>query len=224
MKTYIIYEIKCNDVNVEFNYVGHTINFRVRKNSHKQTCNRENGEHYNYKIYKCIRENGGWDNWSMCPLEEYECESPIQARIREQYWLDIKQSKLNSLRAYTSLAQAKEQHKIYKKQYKIDNKEIIKEKDKQYYIDNKEVINEQNKQYRTNNKDNIKAYNKQYASDNKEAIKESKKQKYINNKEAILERQKQIIICKCGVITSHHNKSNHIKTKKHLNLMAQLNL
>ena len=190
MKTYIIYEIKCNDVNVDYNYVGHTINFRVRKNSHKQTCNRENGEHYNYKIYKCIRENGGWDNWSMCPLEEYECESPIQARIREQYWLNEKHSKLNSQRAYTSLAQAKELKQIYRKQYRIDNKDTIKEKDKQYRADN----TEQSREYR------------------------------IKNKEAIQERKKLVIICECGMKFTHSNKSRHMRTTKHLELMSKLNL
>ena len=142
MKTYIIYEIKCNDANVEFNYVGHTTNFRNRKHKHKSTCNNVNEKTYNLKIYKFIRENGGWENWSMSPLEEYECETPIQAKIQEQYWIDIKQSKLNSVRAHTTTEDEKEK----KKKYRIDNKEHISEICKQYKFKNKEAIQERKKQ------------------------------------------------------------------------------
>jgi hypothetical protein len=194
MKTYIMYQIKCNDANIEYTYVGHTTNFRVRKSSHKANCNNENLNNYNLKIYQFIRENGGWDNWEMLPLEEYQCETTIQSRIREQYWMDIKQSKLNSSRAHNTTEEEKEQTKNY------------------------------NKQYRVNNKDILKAYNKQYILDNKETIKESGKKNYIKNKEAILEKQKQRIVCECGSKIAIHSKNLHMKTIKHLELMSKLNL
>ncbi len=153
MKTYTIYEIKCNDADVEFNYVGHTTNFRNRKYAHKQNCNHDNCKHYNYKIYQYIRENGGWENWSMSPLEEYECETPIQARIQEQYWIDLKESKLNSKRAHTTAEEEKEKEKQYRninknkiRHYQIDNKEHIAERCKQYRINNKEAIQNKLKQ------------------------------------------------------------------------------
>ncbi len=155
MKTYIIYEIKCNDENVEFNYVGHTTNFRNRKNAHKSQCNNVNNNKYNLKIYKCIRENGNWDNWSMNPLEEYECETTMQARIREQYWLNEKQAKLNSVRAFTTLEQDRALEKITKKQFRIDNKEHVEQREKQYRIDNKESIKEYKRQYQLNNKERL---------------------------------------------------------------------
>jgi hypothetical protein len=205
MKTYIIYEIKCNDANVEFNYVGHTTNFRNRKHKHKSTCNNENGAQYNLKIYTFIRENGGWENWSMSPLEEYECETPIQAKIQEQYWIDIKQSKLNSLRAYRSEAQKIEYHS-------------------NYFVAHKEHIKEQNKLKYNNNKEYYKELHKKYRQDNKELIKEAEKQKYIKNREVILERQNRVVVCECGVSITHSHKSRHKKSPKHLELMSKLNL
>jgi hypothetical protein len=216
MKTYIMYEITCNDVNVEYTYVGHTTNFRNRKNSHKTRCYNENDKKYNLKIYKFIRENGNFDNWSMNPLEEYECETIMQERIREQYWLDIKQSKLNSLRAYSTSEQRKEAGKQYDTQYRIDNKERISERDKQYSIINKE----KKKQYRIENKEHFK----QYYVNNKEHIAETGKQYRIDNNEAIQERKKQIIVCECGVNTTHQHKLRHMRTAKHLELMSKLNL
>jgi hypothetical protein len=194
MKTYIIYEIECNDENVEYNYVGHTSNFRVRKNRHKKNCNDQNGEQYNLKIYQFIRENGGWENWGMIPLEEFQCETTIQSRIREQHWMDIKQSKLNMLRAYTTTEQRKVQQKQQGKQYYFNNKEHLAEAGKQYRSDNIEAINIRRKQYR------------------------------INNKEAIQERKKQIIVCECGMNTNSDHQSRHKKSPKHLELMSKLNL
>ena len=216
MKTYIMYEIKCNDVNVEFNYVGHTTNFRVRKNSHKTNCNNENSEKYNSKIYKCIRENGNFDNWTMSPLEEYECETTIQARIREQYWMDIKQSKLNMLRAHTTAEQRKEQEKEY---YNSNINRL-----KQYQLDNKEHIKEFQIQYRINNKTKIQEYHNQYKTDNKEHLFECSQKYHNENREAILERKKQIIVCECGINTTQSHKPRHMRTARHLELMSKLNL
>ena len=194
MNTYIMYEITCNDANVEFSYVGHTTNFRNRKNRHKTRCNNVNEKTYNLKIYKCIRENGNWYNWTMSPLEEYECETTIQARIREQYWMDIKQAKLNSVRAFTTTEQRKERKKETTAQYRIDNEEQIKVKRQQFHIDNKEHLKELNQNYR------------------------------IKNKEAIQDKLKQIIVCECGVNTTQSHQSRHKKSPKHLELMSKLNL
>ena len=231
MKTYIMYEIKCNDANVEFNYVGHTTNFRNRKHKHKSTCNNENHKNYNLKIYKFIRENGNFDNWSMSPLEEYECDTPIQARIREQYWLNEKQAKLNSIRAYSTPEQRKEAGKQYDTQYRIDNKEYIaerdrqysiinKEKKKQYRIDNREQIAERVKQYSIINKEHIK----QYRLDNKEHKKELNQKYHNENREAIQERNKEVILCECGINTTQSHKPRHMRTARHLELMSKLNL
>ena len=61
----IIYKLVCNDLNVDNVYVGHTTNFRNRKRSHKERCTDPNSKEYHYKVYNKIRNNEGWNNWSM---------------------------------------------------------------------------------------------------------------------------------------------------------------
>lgn len=82
------------------------------------------------------------------------------------------------------------------KEYRIDNKEKIKEKDKKYRENNKEKERERHKkyndnhkeeakQYRENHKEEAKQYNKEYRQVNKELIKEKKKQYWEANKDRI---------------------------------------
>ena len=80
--------------------------------------------------------------------------------------------------------------KCYNKQYRIDNRESIKEQRKQWNIDNREKIKEQNKQWRIDNRVKIKEQKKQWRIDNREYIKqynfdnrESIKQWNIDNRE-----------------------------------------
>ena len=127
----IIYKICCNDVNITDVYVGHTTDLIRRRRAHKFSSSNESNREYNYYKYKFIRENGGWDNWCIVPVEEYPCENVNQARIRERYWIEELKAELNKQvpsRAY--------------KEYREDNKEKIKEKDKRYRENNKEMIKE----------------------------------------------------------------------------------
>ena len=79
----IIYKIMCKDINIKDIYVGHTTNFTMRKTQHKSSCNNIDNPKYNYKLYKCIRENGGWDNWQMVIVADVYCLSKIEARQNE---------------------------------------------------------------------------------------------------------------------------------------------
>ena len=56
--------------------------------------------------------------------------------------------------------------KCYNKQYRIDNRELIKERNKQYRIDNRESI----KQWNIDNREKIKEQKKQWNIDNGEYI------------------------------------------------------
>ena len=46
-------------------YVGSTTNFTKRKQKHKESCLNEKSKKHNLKVYTNIRENDGWENWSM---------------------------------------------------------------------------------------------------------------------------------------------------------------
>jgi hypothetical protein len=65
----IIYKLVCNDLNVDNVYVGHTTDFVNRKRSHKERCTDPNSKKYHCKVYKMIRENEGWNNWSMIEID-----------------------------------------------------------------------------------------------------------------------------------------------------------
>ena len=146
----IIYKIWKDD---DF-YVGSTTDLASRKRNHKNTCNNENVKDYNLKIYQTIREKGGWDAWLITPLEEYkECQTQVQARIREEELRVKINANLNMRKAFTD----KEQLKDYIKQYQQEHKEQIKDYNKQYYQEHKEKIKEYNAQWWQEHKEKINA-------------------------------------------------------------------
>lgn len=97
----IIYKIVCKDVSINDIYVGHTTDFIKRKCGHKSMCNNNKK---NLKIYKTIRENGGWENWEMVEIEKYPCNNGGEARARERYWIVGLNCSMNSNMKSASLS------------------------------------------------------------------------------------------------------------------------
>ena len=93
----IIYKIYCNDTTITDIYVGHTTHFIQRKYQHKVLSNETKNV---LKIYKTIRENGGWDNWSMVEIAKYNCNDSTEARIKEQIHYEELHASLNSCAPY----------------------------------------------------------------------------------------------------------------------------
>ena len=124
----IMYKIVCNDLNIIDCYVGHTTDFKSRKNQHKNTCNNINN---NLKVYQYIRDNGGWNNWSMIMIEKYDCKSKLEALKRERELIEELKATLNMIIPTRT-----------QKEYKQNNREDILVSHKEYYIDNKEKIKE----------------------------------------------------------------------------------
>lgn len=98
----IIYKIVCNDLSINDCYVGHTTDFNSRKARHKHACYSKEGRKQNYKIYKIIRDNGGWDNWTMVEIEKYPCNDRLEASSRERFWYEDLNSSLNTQIPYAS--------------------------------------------------------------------------------------------------------------------------
>ena len=148
----IIYHFVCNNPEITYTYVGNTTNYVNRKNKHKKDCHNE--KYQEQEVYKVINENGGWKNWEMVPLEEYPCENEIQARIREQYWIDTLKAKMNSIRAH----QTTEDRRIQKREAgerrnirtHIDDDYGDKERARktQWKRDNKELCKARNDEWR----------------------------------------------------------------------------
>ena len=165
----VMYKIVCNDLNIKDLYVGHTTNFIRRKEKHKSVCKLNSCD---YKIYKTIRDNGGWDNWTMLELEKYPCIDGNEASLRERYWYEQLNSTLNILhpgRTTTEISTT----------------------------------------YYTKNKEKILASQKLYCR---------------NNKAKIYEYMHTEYICECGKAITKLNKSRHLKTKKHFEMIEKLKI
>ena len=93
----VFYKIFCNDATVNDLYVGHTTNFVQRKYAHKKTCTKENYPNHHLKVYKCIREHGGWDNWKMKIIGYKDCSDHYEARTVEQTYFEALHATLNSI-------------------------------------------------------------------------------------------------------------------------------
>jgi hypothetical protein len=152
-KQTIIYKLCCKNISITEIYVGHTTNFTKRKNCHSSSCNNEKQKEYNYPVYQFIRENGGWDNWTMILIEEYSCDNKLQASQRERYWLETLNATLNN--------------------------RIPSRTQQEYYEENREIIIEKNKKYRETNEERILQQRATYREENREKINEIKKIKII---------------------------------------------
>ncbi len=182
----LIYKIVCKDLNIKDCYVGSTTDFRKRKTNHKADCNNANGKNYNFNVYKFIRENGGWDNWTIVLIENYPCENKLELLKRERELTEQLNGNLNSVRNQGIKKQLGEQYS--------------KIKSAQYYIANIDKIKEKKRKYCEKNADKIKETKRKYRVENADKIKQHKSQKHI---------------CGCGSEYSLCHKLRHERTQKH---------
>ena len=104
-----IYCITCKDENITECYIGSTENLSVRKRGHKSSCNNEKNKLYNIKIYKFIRENGGYDNFKFDIIEEHHTAlDKKDLKVREQYYMTKLKPYLNTKNAYQTAEQQKQ--------------------------------------------------------------------------------------------------------------------
>ena len=94
-----------------------------------------------------MRENGGFDNFNMIEISSEFCCDHRDAERKEQEYITQLQADMNTRKSF--IAESKIE---YKKQYRSDNSDKIK----QYYIDNSESIKAKNNQYRIMNREKIR--------------------------------------------------------------------
>lgn len=163
MNQSIIYKIVCKDPSIADCYVGRTASYVARVNQHRTCCTNQNSNNYKYRLYQKIRENGGWDNWEIKPIETVDKTS---AGEREAFWFHELKATLNNNIPNQS---HKESHKIWIKNnptylhdYSVDyyakNKEAIQERQKVYYSENKEKMNAISKAWFENNRERNRKY------------------------------------------------------------------
>ena len=89
-----IYKIYCRDPSVTETYVGQTINFDSRRDSHFVAS-----LYKKLKLYEFIRSKGGWSNWKMVRIREYpNCTDKTELDRLEWYWWYKTGSTLNSIK------------------------------------------------------------------------------------------------------------------------------
>ena len=84
------------------------------------------------------------------------------------------------------------------------------------------LINEKKRQQVK--KEEIKQKNKMHYELNKEILTQQAKDNYYKNKEKILSRIKEKVLCDCGCEIAKGNLSDHKRTKKHIDLMNNINI
>ena len=142
----LFYKLCCKDISITDVYVGHTTEFRKRKNTHKNNCHNEKIRAYNYHVYQFIREHGGWDNWDMILIERSGCQDALEARKMERQYIEQYNATLNktipnrsekeyyqdhaerirskSRAKYHASEEAKEQKRKYCKAYREKQKQL----------------------------------------------------------------------------------------------------
>ena len=141
----LIYKLCCNDNDVKDIYVGSTTNFIRRKCAHKSACTNPNDKAYNYEVYKFIRQNGNWSNWSMILVREYKTTDKLKLKRKERKYIYKLGATLNCCIPTQT-----------QKEYREQNKQKIKHKNEKYRHQNKQQIMEYKKLYREQNKQQIK--------------------------------------------------------------------
>jgi len=140
----LIYKLCCKDATTEDIYIGSTTNFINRKHQHKGNCNNSNREKYNLKVYKFIRENGGFENWDMILIQYYSCVTKKELEAKEREYIEKLKPSLNcQLPGRT------------KKEWAEDNIEKIKEQQKNWHNNNRDKFKQHLKQYYEKNKTEI---------------------------------------------------------------------
>mmetsp|Transcript_10373 Transcript_10373/g.13544 ORF Transcript_10373/g.13544 Transcript_10373/m.13544 type:complete len:135 (+) Transcript_10373:56-460(+) len=95
----VIYKIQHNEDETLL-YVGSTTDFTRRKSQHKTCCYNINRKEYNQKKYQMIRNNGGWDAFTMVEIEKFPCRNSREATRREDELMRQMKCNMNSNKAY----------------------------------------------------------------------------------------------------------------------------
>jgi len=210
----VVYKLKCINPNITEFYIGSSVNIKKRIADHKTDCNNISikNKKYNKKVYRFIRDNGGWDNWKFETLLEVEVESKEELRLKyeRQYQLNLKPELNVKLEGRT------------KKEHYDDNKEKIYKKQKKYNEKHKEKIAKYKKIYNEDHKEEQSKYIKKWKEEHKEELAKRNKEWYEDNKEEIAKKSKVKIKCECGSNLRRDSMNKHLKSNKHKELLNKL--
>ena len=156
-----IYKLVCD--NPELVYIGST----AQKYLSSRLC-----QHQQPKNRCCSKQLLEAGNMRIVLVENYPCESKDQLRMREEYHI-ANMDCINIMKAYTSPEERKERQK----QYAIDNRDKISEKNRKYGARTKEQKKEYDRLNYLKNREAKLAKVKIYCELNKQSISDKRKQK-----------------------------------------------
>ena len=220
LKDYSIYKIY-SDFHDDF-YIGSTTNLVNRIQAHKYRCNNLSYKKTNYKIYKTIRENGGWDNWQIVEIDKLINVTSIQARQCEDKWILQLKPTLNTIRAFTSDIEKKIHEKEYKQLDRMNNPEKIRQQRHDEYIRNRERYQATFKKYREDNREELKTKKHEEYEKNREKYIERAKKYREDNRDAVNKRRTEKIECTCGITFSRNDKARHERSLTHKNYIESI--
>ena len=140
------YKIATKDSNNQNCYVGLTTNFNNRLVDHKKCAKAVNTKSHNthYKVYDFIRNNGGWDSFTMSVLESKAFDTEHEARVLERHYVETLNATLNgntpSRTQKEYIEDTREHRRSYLLEWRKKNLELKKKLDRDYYVRNKEHI------------------------------------------------------------------------------------
>ena len=226
---YTFYKIINVNCDVDLCYVGSSVDMKQRTRQHKSNCNNVNGVKYNLKVYKTIREHGGWDEFKIIEIGYAKQLTLTEAHVIEEKYRVELCADLNGKRCHITEEQRKERLD------KIVNKERHSETSRIWHQKNRDKNNERSMVYRQNNKVKLKA--NATAKNTCECgcvishdslARHRRTQNHIdlmNNKikNEIKTGVREKITCECGCVVCRGDISTHRKTKKHIDLMNNKN-
>jgi len=150
-----VYKIVCKDPSITEFYIGSTNNLDRRIIEHESICNNFNNPKSNLKVYKFIRENGGFANWDIIVEQETPNYDIKNRFITEQSYKDKLKPQLNSNNAFGT-----DRNKNNKKYRESAKGKVYS---KAYRDNNKEYLASLLQKWRDNNKDKLKNINKKWS-------------------------------------------------------------
>ena len=188
-------------------YIGSTTQLLCnRLKSHREQAKHTS---FMYKLYVCLRKHR-YDKFYIELLEKYPCSSKEELTAREGQWIRKEAPSLNSrIEGRTKkeyYEDNQEEIKAYKREFRSNNKEHMKELDTKYYA-------------RKKNAEEFKETQKLYYETNKELLAEKHKQWRANNIEHCKKYNAEKVTCECGCVVNKKHLIRHKTTQKHKDIM-----
>ena len=125
---YFIYKIACLSPNVPYQYIGLTSRLKRTMSDYKFRIDNENDGSYNTNLIQTIRNNGGWQNWILFPIEMVVTDDIEIARKKQTELIKLNKNSLNMKNSFASIEDALEKRRVQAKKYTEKNRDKLHEK------------------------------------------------------------------------------------------------